>query len=94
MGRSPSAPQAPRLIAFFTFFSQEEAMPPRFLLSWLVPVSLLTAIPAFAAHTGITRRNGYSWSDAAIFGVVVVALILARRALRRRLRSADRDRRD
>jgi membrane protein DedA with SNARE-associated domain len=69
-------------------------MLPRTFLSALAPVSLLAALPALAAHTGVTRRNGYSWSDAAIFGVVVVALILARRALRRRLRTARRDTRD
>ncbi|WP_448502448.1 hypothetical protein [Sphingomonas sp.] len=69
-------------------------MLPRTLLSVLAPVSLLAALPALAAHTGVTRRNGYSWSDAAIFGVVVVALVLARRALRHRMRSPDRDGRD
>lgn len=67
-------------------------MPSRFLLPAIV--ALLLALPAFAAHTGITRRNGYSWSDVAIFAIVMVTLILARRALRRRFRARGDAKRD
>lgn len=56
-------------------------------------ILILFAAPGFAAHTGVTRRNGFSLSDAAIFGIVVGGLWLAQRAMRRRHRKPD-DRRE
>ncbi|TKD50036.1 hypothetical protein [Sphingomonas baiyangensis] len=57
-------------------------------------ILLALSAPAHAAHTGIVRRNGYGWSDVAIFVIVAGGLLLAQAAMRRRARRAERERRD
>lgn len=57
-----------------------------------LPLFLLTAAPAFAAHSGaISRRTMPELSDLALAAMAAGGLWLAQRAMRRRARARRKD---
>ncbi|PKP94528.1 MAG: hypothetical protein CVT77_02285 [Alphaproteobacteria bacterium HGW-Alphaproteobacteria-16] len=57
-----------------------------------LPLMLLLAAPAFAAHSGeVSRRNMPELSDLALAAMAASGLWLAQRAMRRRKRNARKD---
>lgn len=57
-----------------------------------LPLLLLAAVPALAAHGGeITRRTMPELSDLALAAMAAFGIWLAQRAMRRRARNARKD---